>query len=454
MDDGSIAVSLLWVLVFVVLNGLFAAAEYAILRLRRTRVRELIEQGVPAAKTVDRLLRDPDRFIVTVQLGMTLAGFLAAAFSATGIALGIQSHLRRLPPDAHGVIHYFATGGGYVIVVVVTVLLALVTIVVGELIPKRVALVNPERIALRVSPFLIVFAFLAHPIVWLLAKASFYPARWFGAKPGPLEHFMSEEELRIAVEEGEHTGAIETGEREMIHSIFEFTDTMAKEVMTPRTDLDAVPVDVALSDLVHLAQETGHSRILVHGETIDDIMGFVHVKDLLGPLTEPEQAFDIGKILRKPYFVPETKMVDQLLDEFRKNNIQLAVVVDEFGGTSGIVTVEDLLEEIVGEIQDEYDEEIEILYRPIDENSAIVDARLPVDDLIEFMELDMQPEEDYETVGGLVAHLFDKVPDVGEQIAHNGIRIIVTKADETHIEEVKVERLPPEESPAAARNGD
>ena len=446
MDDGSIGWFIVIITACLVFGALFAAAEYAILPLRRTRVHELVDLEVRGARTVDKLLKDPDRLIITIQLGITLVQILAATYAATEVAhaIYVSGH------PAHGVAashwQWLAGRSEISIATVVAIVLALITVIFAELVPKRVALAHPERLALKGARYLEMFSVITYPLVWVLSQASYYPAKLLGAKPGPVQVMMSEEEVRLVVEEGHEQGTIEMGEREMIHSIFEFTDTMAKEVMTPRTDLDAVPIGIELPDLVRVAQETGHSRLLVYEESMDDVIGFVHVKDLLAPLMQPAHAFDIRSILRKPYYVPETKMVDQLLNEFRRDKIQLAIVVDEYGGTSGIVTVEDLLEEIVGEIQDEYDQEEEVLYRPIDEHSAIVDARLPVDDLIEIMDLDMEPEEDYETVGGLAAHLFDKVPEVGEVTKTDGIKITVTKADETHIEELKIERIPPEEA--------
>jgi CBS domain containing-hemolysin-like protein len=260
--------------------------------------------------------------------------------------------------------------------------------------------------------------------------------RPFGGTASFAPPILSEEELKMLVEAGEEEGVLEEEEKEMIHSIFEFTDTVVRKVMVPRTDIKAVEVSEPVSELLNVIMTEGHSRVPVYEETIDNIRGIVHAKDLLRAVHENGQQVTIRELMRPPYVIPENKKVDELLAEFKKNKIQMAIVVDEYGGTAGLVTIEDLLEEIVGDIMDEYDVE-EPMIEILDQKTAIVDARMPVDEVNEQMELSL-PEEEFDTVGGLVFGLLGKQPEQGEKIEYQNVDFGVEKTDGRRIQKVKV----------------
>ncbi len=260
----------------------------------------------------------------------------------------------------------------------------------------------------------------------------------------------------MLVEAGEEEGVIEIEEKQMIHSIFDFTDTVARQVMVPRTDIDAAPVNASLMELLNTITTTGHTRIPIYEENIDSIIGIVHAKDLLPILQEGRPEFDMHEVVREAYFIPETKDVDELLAEFRHGNIQMAIVRDEYGGTAGLVTVEDLLEEIVGEIRDEYDVE-EPMVHSSDADRALVSARMSVDDLNEHMSLDIPESEEYETIGGFVFDLFGRQPEEGECVSWRNLDFVVAELDAGRLQKIEVIRtdrpIEPEDGSGSSGNG-
>ncbi|MGB9619594.1 MAG: hemolysin family protein, partial [Armatimonadota bacterium] len=261
----------------------------------------------------------------------------------------------------------------------------------------------------------------------------------FGGNINQGHPLVTEAELKTMMDVGSEEGVFEEEEKEMIHSIFDFTDTVARQVMVPRTDMKAAPVTSSLDDLLDLITTTGHSRIPIYEDNVDHIIGVVHAKDLLPILRQEKRPFDIRAVMREAYFIPETKDVDELLAEFKRGNIQMAIVRDEYGGTAGLVTVEDLLEEIVGEIRDEYDVE-EPLIQVVDQDHAIVNARMNVDDLNEQMNLDIPESEEYETIGGFVFDLFGRQPNEGETVSYANLDFTVEKVENGRLHTIAVTR--------------
>ncbi|MBP6964278.1 MAG: HlyC/CorC family transporter [Armatimonadetes bacterium] len=415
----------------ILLNAFFAMAEIALVSVRKTRIRQLIEEGVPSAVTVQRLMENPTRLLATVQIGVTLVGFFASAAGAVTLAQPVADVLARTG------IPFVARNSLGVAVFVVTLVIGYLSLVIGEISPKSLALQHSEKIALRSAKFLLFLSIVLAPLVRVVTWSSNIIVRPFGGKASFSSPVVTEEELKMLVEAGEEDGIIEEEEREMIHSIFEFTDTVVRKVMVPRIDMKTVDVESPIAELLDVIMEEGHSRIPIYEEDVDHIVGIVHAKDLLRVLHEKCGAdTSIRDLMRPPYIIPENKKVDELLAEFKKSKIQLAIVVDEYGGTAGLVTIEDLLEEIVGDIMDEYDEE-EPLVEVIDANTSIVDARTPIDEINEQMDLQL-PEEEFDTIGGFVFGLFGKQPHLGESVEYDGAELTIAETDGPRINKVKI----------------
>jgi putative hemolysin len=429
-----VAVKLLLILVLILINAFFAAAEIALVSVRRTRIKQLIEEGDFRARTVQKLLEHPTNFMATVQIGVTIVGFLASAYAAVNLAQAPALWLRAL--------HLSEGTANSLAVVLVTLVIGFFTLVLGEIAPKSLGLQHAERIALNLSGPISFISMLALPAVKFVSFFSDLIVRPFGGHVRFSAPILTEEELKMLVEAGEEEGVIEEEEKAMIHSIFAFTDTVARQVMVPRTDMHASPIMATLDELLDVITTTGHSRIPIYDDKIDNIVGVVHAKDLLPVLRQDKQFFDIRAVMREAYFIPESKEVDELLAEFKIGNVQMAIVRDEYGGTAGLVTVEDLLEEIVGEIRDEYDIE-EPLIQILGENHAVVNARMSVDDLNEEMDVNIPESEEYETIGGFVFDLFGHQPEEGETITYDNLELKVEKVESGRLHSILITRMPP-----------
>lgn len=445
-DPNRILPGVILIVALIGLNAFFAAAEMALVSVRRTRIKQLVEEGSARARTVLTLLEHPTGFMSTIQIGVTMVGFLASAFTAvniSGLAASWLVSLGLAPSTANAIA-----------VVVITIILSLFTIVFGEIAPKSLAMQHSEKLALAVAEPVKLLSLIALPAVKVVSWLSDLAVRPFGAHARFSSQILTQEELKMLVEAGEEEGVIEEEEKEMIHSIFDFTDTVARQVMVPRTDMDAAPVTSSLEELLDVITASGHSRIPIYEENVDNIVGVVHAKDLLPVLRTDKQLFDMRSVMREAYFIPETKDVDELLADFKLGKVQMAIVRDEYGGTAGLVTVEDLLEEIVGEIRDEYDME-EPLIDVVDEDHATVSARMSIDDLNEQMEIDIPESEEFETIGGFVFDLFGRQPVQGEMISWSNLDFVVSALDGGRINRIEVTRTdrPKEDVEAANSNG-
>jgi magnesium and cobalt exporter, CNNM family len=416
------------------LEGFFVAAEIALVSVRRSRIDQLVEEGSSSARRVRKLIDDPGRFLAVSQLGLTLIGFFASAFAAVSLVTGLASLL-----ESFGVAAGSAESAA---LIVVTIILALFTIVFAELIPKAIALGAPERFALILSRPIDVLARVLGPVVGVLNGITRWVARSMGVEMNQ-EAAISAEELRLIVERGGEQGVLEAEEEQMINAVIELGDRRVHEVMVPRVAIASVPADATLEEAIDLVVEVGHSRIPVYHDTIDEIVGILYAKDLLPYLKHdagPRPA--LRKLLRPPVLVPESMTVDDLLHEFQRRKVHIAVVLDEYGGTAGLVTIEDLLEEIVGEIQDEYDVEEPMVER-LSEHEARVDGRADVDEILELFDLDLQleDEDEYDTVGGLVYHRIGGVPAPGDSVDVDGLRLTVESTDGRRVGKVLVTRM-------------
>ena len=420
--------------ILILLNAVFVAAEIALVTVRRSRVEQLVEEGHRSARRLERLIARPGRFLAVTQLGITFIGFLASAFAAVSLKVTLQDALARFTP--------LAPYAEVVSLVVITALLALVTIVFGELVPKALALARAERFALALSgPFELLEKLLG-PIVRVLEAITNAIARPLGGEQTD-RYQISMEELKILVERGGQQGVLEAEEEQMISAVIELGEGRVHEVMVPRIDVTAIPVDASMSEAVDTILREGHSRIPVYEESIDNIVGILYAKDLLPYLKDNAEPLELRRLLRTPLFVPESMSVDDLLHELRRRKVHIAIVLDEYGGTAGIVTIEDLLEEIVGEIQDEYDVE-EPMVEPVSENEVRFDGRANIDDFVEAMGVDLADEdrEEYDTVGGLVYHRIGGVPRVGDSLDVDSVTLTVESTDGRRVGKVLAVRHP------------
>src|ERR1700690_2763704 len=373
----TVLLQLLVILVLTILEGFFVSAEISIISIRRSRLDQLSEDGNRRARRVRRLKDDPGRFLAVVQLGLTVLGFFASAYAAVNLSVELAAFLRP------------AIGGGAdgVALLIVTVLLALFTIVFGELVPKSIGLAYAEHLSMLVAGPVEWIARVLAPIVWVLTRVTSGITRILGVSMSS-DAQMTAEELKLIVERGGEQGILEAEEEQMINAVIELGDRRVHEVMVPRTDMTALDVTASMDEVIDTFVREGHSRIPVYKETIDEIVGILLAKDLLPFLKGVDQKPNLRKLLRPPLFVPESMSIDDLLHKLQGRRIHLAIVLDEYGGTAGMVTIEDLLEEIVGEIQDEFDEEEPMTVR-LSDDEARVDGRASVDDLAEVFGLEL-----------------------------------------------------------------
>ena len=412
---------LLVIALLIVLNGIFVAAEIALITIRRTRVEQLVDEGSRAARRVHGLLQRPGRFLAVIQLGITFIGFLASAIAAVSLVRGLAGFFGQAPPLAP-----FAEP---LALVIVTAILSLFTIVFGELVPKTISLARPEPIALAISGPIDWLARLLGPVVDLLTTVTGAVTRPLGIRAEAAER-ISAEEFKLLVERGGESGVLEAEEEQMIHAVIELGERRIHEVMVPRIDIAAVDVRSTFAEAVDTMIAGGHSRIPVFEGSVDNVVGIIYAKDLLPFLKGEDQRPTVRQLLRTPFFAPESMTVDDLLHELQRRRVHIAVVLDEFGGTAGLVTIEDLLEEIVGEIQDEYDTEEPLVVR-LPDDQARIDGRASVDDLEELydVQLDEEEREEYDTVGGLVFHRLGGVPRVGDAVTVDGVTLTVESTD-------------------------
>jgi putative hemolysin len=413
---------ILVIVLLTLLEGVFVAAEIALVTVRRTRIEQLIEEGNGAARRVLRLMHQPGRFLAVTQIGLTFIGFLASAYAAVSLTEELTAVFAGFGP----LLPYAQP----LALVIVTLLLALFTIVFGELVPKSLALAHTERFALTLSGLVEVLLGLLAPLVWLLTRITNAVTSVLGGNRMTPDQ-MTTEELRLIVERSGEQGILEAEEEQMIAAVIELGERRLHEVMVPRTSIVAMAQTATMEECIDRIVEEGHSRIPIYESSVDEIIGILYAKDLLPFLKSADRPRPaIRSLLRTPVFVPESMSIDDLLHEFQRRKVHIAIVLDEYGGTAGLVTIEDLLEEIVGEIQDEYDVEEPMIER-LSESEVRVDGRAAVDDLEELFDvkLGLDDVDEYDTVGGLIYHRIGGVPVPGDQVRVDGLTLTVESTD-------------------------
>jgi putative hemolysin len=446
MDDpGSIILKLLLLLILILVNAFFAMSEMAVVSLNDNKLRKMAEEGNKKAAQVLRLTENSSKFLSTIQIGVTLAGFLTSASAATTFAYMLTDWLTvqfAISSD----MGLAAISG--LSVVLITLLMSYFSLVLGELVPKRIALDNPEGISLAVAGVLLFFKAVLSPVVALLSASTNLVLRIIGIDPNAEQQEVTEEEVLMMVDAVEESGVIEESQKEMINNIFEFHDIVAAEVMTHRTDMCAVELRDSIEDVINLATERGYSRIPVYDEELDNIRGLVYVKDLLRYVGRelPANGNILEQIMREAYFVPESKRCGTLFTEMTERRLQMVIVSDEYGGVAGLVTMEDLLEAIVGNMQDEYDNEDEE-FTQVDKDTFHIDGVMSLDEVEDELGIKL-PDGDYDTIGGMVMDLLGRIPGEDEtpSVEVGGFSFTVTAMDERRIEEIVARRLPEEET--------
>jgi putative hemolysin len=439
----------------ILVGGFFAAAEIALITVKRHRLQQLADDGTGAAQTAHRLTEDPSRFLATIQIAITFLGFLAGATGAVAFSSGLADLIDDIP------VPFLQDAADTIAFVIMTLVIALASIIIGELVPKTLALSFPERLALFVARPVALLQSVLSPIVWFVSTSSKILVRLLGGKEKPQGGYLSTEELKMLIETGSHEGGIEEEEKEMIHGVIELGDKRVHEVMIPRIGIRAVNVDDTLDEVLDMIIRAGHSRLPVFEESLDNIVGILYAKDLLPYLKGNGVGYadiDVRKLVRAPVYVPESKPVDDLLHEMQVAKRHIAIVVDEYGGTAGLVTMEDVVEEIVGEIQDEYDTE-EQMIEDLSSDEEIAfrnDGRVSMDDLRDLFELsdDDEPDEEaYDTVGGFVVHRVGRIPLPGAELMfRDGVRLVVEAAEPRRVAKVVASHARSQEERAAPDN--
>jgi len=421
----TLSLELVAVAALVLLNGFFVAAEYALVTVRRTRLQEMVAEGNRRAKQVLGLTAVPPRFIAAMQLGVTVTSLAIGA-------LGEQALTELFDP-------VMATA---LAVALSLLLLTFFHVVVGELVPKGISLGHSERTALLVAPPVRLFFFVFKPLIWFLQKSSDVTLRLLGLEPpGADGAVYSEAELKLLLERSTVEGELEEEEQEMLYKVFDFADKEAADVMVPRPEVVVVAADMPPEECLSKVLDSPYTRFPVYRETPEHIVGVLHLRDLLNAMNDRGIAgVQIEEILRRPYIVPETKDIAALLTEFRRTNQHMAIVVDEYGDMEGIVTLEDVIEEIVGEIEDEFDLPDESVEK-LDDGRIRIDGTFPIDDFNEQFGSEL-PIEDYHTMGGYVFGLLGRAPLAGDQLEDDALRFTVIDLEGSRIDRLEIEFLP------------
>lgn len=425
-------------IVLILLNAFFAGSEMALVSINDNKLRILADSGNKRAKVVQTLLSEPSRFLATIQIGITLSGFMASAYSARSFAGVVSDTLYsfNIPIDK-SLVEMIAT-------IVITLVLSYFTLVLGELVPKRLALEKAEEISFLVAGPLSILSKITSPFVKLLTLSTNIIIRLFGLNPHAEEEEVTEEEIRMMVDVGQERGTIQEAEKVMINNIFEFDNKTVSEIMTHRTNIVALPIDTTLKEAIHFVNLEKYTRFPLYEENIDHIVGILHSKDLFQYIGDgEEQNFDLRNLAREPYFVLESSRIDHLFKDMKKNKVHMAIAIDEYGGIDGIVTMEDILEEIVGNILDEYDdfemENDDIVQ--IDDNSYLMSGTTSLDDVEDKLMVEL-PIEDYDTLSGFIMGQLGYIPNLQERpvIEYDSFLFSVEEINDRRIVKIRVEQ--------------
>lgn len=410
---GSYTGQIVLLVVLLAMSAFFSMSETALMSINKIKIKHMVEEGVNGAKLVEKLIEDPNKLLGAILIGNNIVN-IGASSIATSLAINMW---------------------GDNSVGAVTLIMTVLVLIFGEITPKSIAKQKSEGVALVVSKPIKICVFIFKPFIIVFTSISSVFIRLFGADPNAAQQFITEEELRTMVDVSEEEGVLEQVEREMIFNVFDFADAQVKDVMVQRVDIVAVDINDSYDRVLNIIQKEQFSRLPVYNESIDDIVGILNVKDLI-IAGKSDKEFKVTDYMREPCYTFEFKKIQELFKEMKKTRNHMSVVLDEYGGTVGIVTIEDLIEEIVGDIEDEYDDfenEIEV----IKDNEYVVDASAKLDDVSELIGVDMESEE-FDSVGGLIIGELGRIPEVNEEVHINNLRIIVEEIDKNRIKKVRI----------------
>jgi len=425
--------------ILILLNGYLAGSEIAVVTARKSNIKKLAESGNKSAKIFLKLKEEPDRFLATIQIGITGVGVLASAVGGAAAIKAIKPALQAIP------IKGISLAAEPISIGIVVVIITYFSVIFGELVPKSIALMHPETIGLWTARTIDSFSKINSIFVKLLTFSTALVLRPFGRKPFTERAYITEEEVKLLIKEGGKHGVFEPTEEKILQSVFEFTDMSVKEVMVPDTQMVAVQIDRSPQEVLSIIEEEQFSRYPVFGRELNDIRGILYAKDFVTTFAKAGQV-DIRKIVKPPYFIPETMKISLLLREMQKKRIHMALVVDEYGGVAGLVTMEDLVEEIIGEIRDEHDIESPVIH--LSDGTFLIDASISLRDLNEDHQISLPESPEYETLGGFLMTTLQKIPQTGDRVEIEGKRINIVEMVGKRISKVKLEKLPgPAEEP-------
>ena len=400
-------------IIMLILSGFFSASETALLSLSKIRIRHMVEEEVKGAKLVEKLIENPDKFLGAVLLANNVVN-IGSASLASAIAAS-----------------FFGSNA----VVISTVIMTMLVLLFGEIIPKNLAQQNSEKIALKVAKTITIIVKVCGPIIWVCNKISNAFIKILGGSVNKTEPFITEEEFKTMVVVGEEEGVLEEEEKELIYNVFEFGDLQVKDIMIQRLDIVGLNKDSTYEDILATLREDKFSRFPVFDKNIDDVVGILNVKDLV-LLGDSEEDFDINKFIREPFYTFEFKKITELLNEMRKTRNHIAVVLDEYGGTAGIVTIEDLIEELVGEIEDEYDHHENEIWK-IKDNEYLAEGSIKLTHLSEEIGIEIESEE-FDSLGGYIIVILGRIPKINEEIVNENIKFIVEDIKKNRIIKVRI----------------
>ena len=417
---------ILILVILILINAFFAASEIAFISLNDAKIDKQAKEGNKKAVQIQKMLKNPSAFLATIQIGITLAGFLSSAFASDAFASELAPVLNKLMP------FFSVSVWNTISIILITIILSFFTLVFGELVPKRLAMKNYEKISFATIGFIRTLSMVTLPFVKFLTFVTNKVSKLFGVSENE-EETVTEEEIRMMIDQGKEKGTIEEQEKELLNNVFEFDDITVSEIMRHRKDIFAVDINTNIEELMQeiLKEEYRYSRIPVYDETIDEIKGILYVKDILKNINKKN--FKIKNIVHEPYFVPQSKMINDLFKEMQQHKTQMAIILDEYGGTAGLITMEDILEELVGEIYDEYDD-VEAEYEKIDENTYLISGSMTINDVNKLLDAEI-PEGDYDTISGFLQDELDRIPEEEEN------PIIETEKVTYRIEEYEDKRI-------------
>jgi putative hemolysin len=421
-----------FIALLILLNGYLAGTEIAVVTARKSHIKQMAESGSKSAKIFLKLKENPDRFLATIQIGITGVGVLASAVGGAAAVEVIKPALQAAPLKA------ISLAAEPISIGIVVVIITYFSVIFGELVPKSIALMHPETIGLWTARAIDSFSKINSIFVKLLTFSTSLVLRPFGRKPFTERAYITEEEVKLLIKEGGKHGVFEPTEEKILQSVFEFTDMSVKEVMVPDTQMVAIQIDRAPREVLSIIEEEQFSRYPVFGRELNDIRGILNAKDFLTTFGKTADV-DIRKIIRSPFFVPETMKISLLLREMQRRRIHMALVVNEYGGVAGLVTMEDLVEEIVGEIRDEHDIESPVVQLP--DGAMLIDASISLRDLKEDYHIQFPESPEYETLGGFLMTALQKIPQSGDTVEIEGKRIKIVEMVGQRISKAKLEKL-------------